>query len=216
VKYTYTVKAPGYDSLADVFTINKKTDLYQYYSKDYTLKLIPKPEPVVAKVEEVVTTTPTVAATEVKKVEEVKAAPVEEKKVVEAKKELVAKAETEKKEVKKSVEKFLPETVYFDYNSSAIAEGEKAKLDKLVLYLKSVSAISVTVKGYTDNVGGDSFNKNLSLNRAKSAADYLKQQGISEGQISVKSYGLNKPVDSNKTDEGRSHNRRVEIELGTK
>ncbi|MBY0424790.1 MAG: OmpA family protein, partial [Cytophagales bacterium] len=217
VKYKYTIKAPGFDSLSDGFTIGKKTDLYQYYSKDYTLKLIPIPV--------------AAAPEEVKKAEEVVAAPVaaavakvEEKKaeapvavaaaVVEEKKEpVVAKVEEKKKEVKAVVEKFLPETIYFDYNSSAVAESEKGKLDKLALYLKNAPMIAVLLKGYTDNVGGDAFNKTLSLSRATSAADYLKQQGVPENQIQVKAFGLAKPQDTNKTDEGRSHNRRVQPEL---
>ena len=193
--------------------------MYQYYSKDYTLKLIPKPVEQIAQVVEsvpapVVVEAAPVAAVVEQKVEEMKA-PVQaaEKKVEPAKQEAVAAVAPVKQEVKKAVEKFLPETVYFDYNSSAIGDSEKGKLDKLVLYLKATSAISVVLKGYTDNVGGADFNKNLSLARVKSASDYLKQQGVSNGQIKVKAFGLAKPADTNDTDEGKSHNRRVEVEI---
>jgi OOP family OmpA-OmpF porin len=49
----------------------------------------------------------------------------------------------------------------------------------------------------------------LSERRANSVRDYLVGHGVPEGQLTAKGYGLTQPIDSNKTKEGRAHNRRV-------
>ena len=62
-------------------------------------------------------------------------------------------------------------------------------------------------------MGTDEYNQALSERRAKTAADYLVDKGISRSRMTTKGYGESRPIDTNETDEGRQHNRRVEFEI---
>ena len=82
--------------------------------------------------------------------------------------------------------------------------------------------MDVAIKGYTDNQGwknstaAQSVQKNmdLSLQRANSVSNYLKQCGVSSTQItSVEGLGEADPVADNSTAAGREQNRRVEVYL---
>ena len=53
----------------------------------------------------------------------------------------------------------------------------------------------------------------LSTNRANSVLNYLESNGIPDGRLTHEGFGEDRPLDSNKTKEGRSRNRRVEIHL---
>ena len=71
----------------------------------------------------------------------------------------------------------------------------------------------VEIGGHTDNVGADGFNKRLSEQRAKAVKDYLMQNGIDAKRLIIRGYGKSKPIASNKTEEGRQKNRRVEFKF---
>ena len=68
------------------------------------------------------------------------------------------------------------------------------------------------VAGYTDNVGGESYNYQLGQRRAEGVAGYLVgKEGVDPTQIRAVSYGESRPVADNSTARGRRTNRRVEI-----
>ena len=67
------------------------------------------------------------------------------------------------------------------------------------------------VEGYTDSVGGDDYNQQLSEHRAASVRDYLTGAGIPEASVTAKGFGKTEPVASNDTAAGRQQNRRVEL-----
>jgi outer membrane protein OmpA-like peptidoglycan-associated protein len=71
--------------------------------------------------------------------------------------------------------------------------------------------LSVEVGGYTDNVGKDEMNQQLSENRASSVRDYLVQSGVANNSITAKGFGNSQPVASNGSESGRQQNRRVEL-----
>jgi outer membrane protein OmpA-like peptidoglycan-associated protein len=71
----------------------------------------------------------------------------------------------------------------------------------------------VEVSGHTDSRGGEDFNQKLSERRAESVRTYLVEQGVSEQRLLAVGYGETKPIDTNKTVEGREANRRVEFNL---
>ena len=89
-----------------------------------------------------------------------------------------------------------------------------AILDQAVDTLKRYPQVHVTVAGYTDSVGTAQYNQGLSERRAQIVYDYLTAHGIDasrlEGPIG---HGLNDPIDSNKTAEGRARNRRTELQV---
>ena len=67
------------------------------------------------------------------------------------------------------------------------------------------------ITGYTDNVGSLASNRRLSTQRANAVSEYLQQKGISASRIIAKGVPLADYVATNKTEEGRALNRRVEI-----
>ena len=65
--------------------------------------------------------------------------------------------------------------------------------------------------GYTDSVGGDDYNQQLSEHRGTSVRDYLMMQGMKGSSVTAKGFGKTQPVASNETADGRQQNRRVEL-----
>lgn len=74
---------------------------------------------------------------------------------------------------------------------------------------------SVVVEGHTSSLGSKAHNKALSLRRAQAVAQVLIQAGIPAARVTAVGLGPDQPVADNKTREGQSRNRRVEIEVKT-
>jgi len=103
--------------------------------------------------------------------------------------------------------------VLFDLDKASLKPGAREKLSKLTGILMAYPGpYHVQIEGYTDSTGGVEYNQKLSESRAQSVRDYLVQSGLtSERIISTRGFGLNNPVATNDTAEGRQLNRRVEI-----
>jgi outer membrane protein OmpA-like peptidoglycan-associated protein len=67
------------------------------------------------------------------------------------------------------------------------------------------------VEGYTDSVGSETSNQQLSEHRAASVRDYLTNAGIPAASVTAKGLGETLPVATNDTPSGRQQNRRVEL-----
>lgn len=89
----------------------------------------------------------------------------------------------------------------------------KAALDDLALRMKNDPHLMANVIGYTDGSKKEAAMKGLGGKRAKAAADYLIKKGADASRITVTDGGPANPIADSKTPEGRSKNRRVEIEL---
>lgn len=76
---------------------------------------------------------------------------------------------------------------------------------------KNGKSVKLEVAGYSDNVGDATANLALSKQRALAVRTYLVAQGAPPGTLSAQGYGDAKPVDSNDTESGRFHNRRIEF-----
>ena len=107
----------------------------------------------------------------------------------------------------------LAKTIYFDYKSSSLKLESYPVLDKIVSVLKDFSDYKVITNGYTDNIGSKSFNQTLSEARATIVSDYLSNKGVDSNALTSNGHGEENPVASNKTEEGRSQNRRSEIAI---
>ncbi|HEX4179012.1 MAG TPA: OmpA family protein, partial [Rhizomicrobium sp.] len=69
-----------------------------------------------------------------------------------------------------------------------------------------------TVEGHTDNIGGDTYNLDLSKRRAAAVKNALvTRYHITADRLSTNGYGSSRPVETNDTLEGRARNRRVEL-----
>lgn len=104
--------------------------------------------------------------------------------------------------------------VLFDTGSARLKSGGARKLDQLVQYLNEHKDRRVQVDGFTDSVGSDSFNEELSQHRAEAVKEALMERGIDASRIGAEGYGKAFPVANNNDSGGRQLNRRVEVVIG--
>lgn len=89
-------------------------------------------------------------------------------------------------------------------------------LDSITNILKQMPSVMIEIAGHTDSKGDYNKNKKISLERAKEIACILIERGINANRLSFKGYGPDKPIADNETEEGRSVNRRIEIQFLSK
>ncbi|PKM30631.1 MAG: hypothetical protein CVV07_05235 [Gammaproteobacteria bacterium HGW-Gammaproteobacteria-11] len=107
----------------------------------------------------------------------------------------------------------MPGNITFASNSSDVSSSFYPTLNSLVRVFKEFDKNGIDIVGHTDSTGGMDLNMRLSQERAASVASYLTGQGVSGARISSRGVGPNQPIANNNTAEGRSQNRRVEINL---
>lgn len=100
--------------------------------------------------------------------------------------------------------------VLFDFNKATLKPESDAVLQRVLALLKD-PALKLEIQGHTDNVGDDKYNQTLSEQRAAAVVAWLTQHGVAADRLSARGYGKTMPVADNKSDEGRTRNRRVEI-----
>jgi outer membrane protein OmpA-like peptidoglycan-associated protein len=101
--------------------------------------------------------------------------------------------------------------IFFDFGKSEIKPESETALQEIVKLLQSNPALKVWVVGHTDNVGSVDSNLTLSGGRAAAVVKALAQKGIAAARMAAHGAGPYAPVASNATDDGRAHNRRVEL-----
>ncbi|MGA3019413.1 MAG: OmpA family protein [Bryobacteraceae bacterium] len=101
--------------------------------------------------------------------------------------------------------------VLFDTGKSTLRPLAREKLAKVAGIVSGHPGLRLDVEGYTDSVGGDDYNQQLSEHRGTSVRDYLMMQGMPGGSVTSKGFGKTQPVASNETADGRQQNRRVEL-----
>jgi outer membrane protein OmpA-like peptidoglycan-associated protein len=101
--------------------------------------------------------------------------------------------------------------VLFDTGKYSLRPAAREKLAKVAGIVSGHPGLRLAVEGYTDSVGGDDYNQQLSENRSDGVRDYLTQQGMAGGSVTAKGFGKTQPVATNDTAEGRQQNRRVEL-----
>ena len=102
---------------------------------------------------------------------------------------------------------------FFDFDKAILKPEAKTKLDDLVSKTKEINLEVIIAVGHTDSVGTDAYNDKLSVRRAESIKTYLTSKGVEANRVYTEGKGKKQPVADNKTAEGRSKNRRVEIEV---
>jgi len=106
--------------------------------------------------------------------------------------------------------------VHFGFDKDFLTKEAKSELDKLGGDVPNTKGYIITVEGGTDAVGPADYNYELSERRANSVIQYLgSKYNIPAHKIYLIGLGKDKPVDDNKTHEGRAANRRVAIRLMT-
>lgn len=103
--------------------------------------------------------------------------------------------------------------INFDYDSNNLSQNGAKLLDKLAMHLQLFPFDRLVIRGYSDGLGTDHYNKSLSLFRATMVKSYLLAKGISTDKMITQGLGAKNPVASNQTIEGRRANRRVEVKI---
>jgi len=101
--------------------------------------------------------------------------------------------------------------VLFDTGKYSLRPLAREKLAKIAGIVSGHPGLRLAVEGYTDSVGGDEYNQQLSEHRGGAVRDYLTRQGMVASSVTSKGFGKTQPVASNDTAAGRQLNRRVEI-----
>lgn len=110
---------------------------------------------------------------------------------------------------KKKIE--ILEKVNFKLGAATIESSSFALLDEVARAIQDNPDIRVRIEGHTDNEGDDDFNLRLSQSRAESVKTYMSDRGIDPARLDAVGFGEERPIDTNRTDEGRANNRRVEF-----
>lgn len=100
-------------------------------------------------------------------------------------------------EVEKNIElkqlavgsKIVLRNIFFDLNKATLRAESTAELQRLVTLMNDVPTLKIELGGHTDSQGSDSYNLQLSKNRAKAVVDYLTKNGISADRLKWEGYG---------------------------
>jgi outer membrane protein OmpA-like peptidoglycan-associated protein len=106
--------------------------------------------------------------------------------------------------------------VHFGFDKDNLTKQAKEALDQLATDVPNTKGYIIAVEGGTDSVGDAEYNYSLSQRRADAVIQYLaSQHSIPAHKIYLVGLGKDKPVESNKTRDGRAKNRRVDVRLMT-
>jgi len=102
-------------------------------------------------------------------------------------------------------------SVRFDFDKSEIKPEYRDTLNRVAGILMTLKGYTINVYGYTDDVGSQAYNLQLSQHRAEAVGDFLVRAGISPTIMSTKGFGKSDPRVTGDNDQARAANRRVEI-----
>ncbi len=103
------------------------------------------------------------------------------------------------------------ENVFFNFDEFELGNNGAQEIKRVFNYLQSDSTLQIVINGYTDSLGTNSYNMELSNKRATAVANRLIQLGLASKRITWKGFGAARPLGNNVDEEGRAQNRRVEF-----
>ncbi len=104
----------------------------------------------------------------------------------------------------------------FETNSAVLKPTSAEQLHNMSEILKAYPHVDLKLGGYTDNVGDDAYNLKLSQDRANTTMQEIVKLGIDKSRLAAEGYGEQHPVADNSTEEGRQHNRRIDVRVTKK
>ncbi|MBU1613937.1 OmpA family protein, partial [bacterium] len=108
--------------------------------------------------------------------------------------------------------KIVTHGILFDPGSSRIKAESYKTLKQIGQLLMDDEDLRLSIEGHTDSDGSEESNLTLSQNRANSVREYLiSTYNVSSDRLKARGWGESKPIDTNKTPEGKANNRRVEL-----
>jgi outer membrane protein OmpA-like peptidoglycan-associated protein len=102
-------------------------------------------------------------------------------------------------------------SIRFDFDKANIKPEYRDVLNRVAGILMTLKGYTIAVYGYTDDIGTQAYNLQLSQRRAEAVRDFLVQAGISATIMSTKGFGKSDPRVSGDNEQARAANRRVEI-----
>lgn len=101
------------------------------------------------------------------------------------------------------------QTIYFAFDNATIASDYEEMLAAHAAYLSKNPALKVTIEGHADERGTPEYNIALGERRANAVAKYLEALGVQADQISIVSYGEEKPLLLGQSEDVYAKNRRA-------
>jgi len=108
----------------------------------------------------------------------------------------------------------IREKVKFDFGKATLRPDSRPILQEVAdTLLSRPGIIRVEVQGHADDIGGVVANQALSQQRAEAVLQALVALGVPPEMLTARGYGLQRPIDTNETEEGRANNRRVAFDI---
>ena len=104
-------------------------------------------------------------------------------------------------------------TIYFDYDKSDIRPDQVSTLQSNATWLKSNQSARFTIEGHCDERGSEEYNLALGDRRANAVKEFLVAQGVAANRIMTVSYGEERPVCRDTTEDCYAKNRRAAFTL---
>jgi peptidoglycan-associated lipoprotein len=107
------------------------------------------------------------------------------------------------------------QTIYFEFDKSAVRGSEQSKIGAVVNYLKSHPAAAVRVEGNCDERGTEEYNRSLGERRALAGREKIVSAGVDASRVDTVSYGEDHPVEPLHNEAAWSKNRRDDFTVLT-
>lgn len=105
------------------------------------------------------------------------------------------------------------ENLIFSRGSDRISQGSYQELDQLAVWLNDRPGTVIQLEGHTDFDGNEDANMALSEARVVAVKEYLRGKGIKKKRVLTKAFGGSVPLSTDRTDEAKARNRRVEVRV---
>jgi outer membrane protein OmpA-like peptidoglycan-associated protein len=105
----------------------------------------------------------------------------------------------------------LVEPIQFNGKTVELTAASYLVLNELSVFLESQVATRVRIESHTDSGVDETANQLLTQQQAEVVVTYLAQQGLDRARMEIVGYGSRMPIDTNRTPDGRTRNRRIEI-----
>lgn len=106
--------------------------------------------------------------------------------------------------------------IVFDPNMAELNTESEEQVNNIAEIMRAYPNVNIKIGGYTDNTGDAAANLSLSKNRADAVKKGIAKKNIKTSRIQSEGYGIDHPIESNDTEEGRAKNRRIAINVTRK
>lgn len=113
----------------------------------------------------------------------------------------------------KEKEVIVLENLIFARGSDRITDSSYGGLDELTKWLDSRPNMVIQLEGHTDFAGNSDANMRLSQARVDAVKEYLTKNGVKKTRVLTKAFGGTQPLSTERTDEAKQKNRRVEVRV---